>query len=178
MREPCAGGLDLGEERRYDGHERFRVERPVGSAGMAALHTGKREESILAQHRIRCEFDDVCRVERRDQIRGRAERDQASAVDHGNPVAEAFGFVHVVRRQQDRSAVRAELGDVLPELQAALRIEPGGRLVQEEDLRVAYECACDCEALSLSPESLPTRAFAFSWSESRPSSSRGSRPRR
>jgi tumor protein p53-inducible protein 3 len=60
-------------------------------------------------------------------------------IDDGDPIAEPFRFFHVMRRQQHRTAARAISGHDVPELQATLRIEPGRRLVEKQDVRLADE---------------------------------------
>ena len=59
----------------------------------------------------------------------------AAVVDDGDPVAELVGLLHVVGGEQDRLAVGVELAEDLPQGDAALRVEPGGRLVEEQDRR-------------------------------------------
>ena len=65
-------------------------------------------------------------------------------------VAQALGFVHVVRRQQDRPARLLELLDEVPQLPPRLRVEPGGRLVEEQQIGIADERARERQALFLS----------------------------
>ena len=58
-----------------------------------------------------------------------------AVVDDGEPVAELVGLLHVVGGEQDGLAVGVELAEDLPQGDAALRVEAGGRLVEEEDRR-------------------------------------------
>ena len=58
-------------------------------------------------------------------------------------------LLHVVRRQQHRAALDAEALHDVPQLQPALRIEAGGRLVEEEHVRIADQRARDAEPLLL-----------------------------
>ncbi len=67
------------------------------------------------------------------EVLGRVDREQLAVVDDREPVAELVGLLHVVRGEQDRLAVGVELAEDLPERDAALRVEAGGRLVEEED---------------------------------------------
>ena len=92
---------------------------------------------------------------------GRALRDDLAVVDDGHAVAEALGLLHVVRRQQDRAAGGLVGGDALPELEAALRVEPRRRLVEKEDLRVARERAGDGEPLALAAGELADARVAL-----------------
>jgi hypothetical protein len=66
-----------------------------------------------------------------------------------DPVGERLGLVHVLRREQDGDAAGAQLADAVPDEQPRLRVQPGGRLVQEQHLRVVHEGAGDHEALAL-----------------------------
>ena len=56
-------------------------------------------------------------------------------VDDRDPVAELVGLLHVVRGEEDRLALGVELAEDLPQRDAALRVEAGGRLVEEQDRR-------------------------------------------
>ena len=76
-------------------------------------------------------------------------------VDDGHPVAEAIRLLHVVGGEQHRSAAGAESGDDLPDLAPRLRIEPGGGLVQEQNLGVPHQGAGQGEALLLASRKLP-----------------------
>ena len=68
-------------------------------------------------------------------------------VDDPDPVGEHVGLLEVLRRQEHRHAVLArEPGDLLPEGRAALRVEPRGRLVEEEDARPVDEREGEVEA--------------------------------
>ena len=88
-------------------------------------------------------------VDRRHQLIGRAFRDDVAVVHDGYAVAELFRLVHVVRREHDRPALALEDRDQVPELPARLRIETGGRLVEEEQLGPADERAGEGEPLFL-----------------------------
>ena len=72
--------------------------------------------------------------------------DNTPAVDDREPRSEAVGLLEVVRRQQDRHLLLArEPLDLVPELGAGLRVQPGGRLVEEEHLRPVDEPERDVE---------------------------------
>ncbi len=90
----------------------------------------------------------------RDQLPRRAERDHFAVIDDRDAVAQNLGFVHVVRREHDRAAVRLEVGDQIPELAARLRIETGGRLVEKEQVGIADDRAREREPLLLSARQL------------------------
>ena len=57
--------------------------------------------------------------------------------DHRHPVGQGLGLVHVVRGEQDSGARGAQAAHDLPGLAAGARVEPGGRLVQEQQPGVA-----------------------------------------
>ena len=61
-------------------------------------------------------------------------------VDDPDAVGEDVGFLEVLRRQEDRDAVvAAKPRDLVPQGRAALRVEPGRRLVEEDDARTVDE---------------------------------------
>ena len=91
-------------------------------------------------------FDDVGSRHAGLQRGRRIERHQLAVIDDGDAVAQAVGFVHVVRGDQDgeRAAV-LDLGQHLPDGDARDGIEAGGRLVEEEDLRAVHQAARDLQ---------------------------------
>ena len=70
------------------------------------------------------------------QLVRRSLGDQPSVVDHGDRVREPVGLVEVLRRQEHGRALGDEPVDRLPQREAAARVEPGGRLVEEHHGRV------------------------------------------
>ena len=71
-------------------------------------------------------------------------------INHCEPVAKAFGFVHVVRRQKHSATAAQKCADDLPKLAAALRIEPGGRFIKKKNFWIADKGRCYRQPLSLS----------------------------
>ena len=65
-------------------------------------------------------LDYVMTAEAIDEIGGRAFGDDLAMIDNGETIAQAFGFVHVMGREQDRPATLLEGADDVPELTAAL----------------------------------------------------------
>ena len=61
-------------------------------------------------------------------------------------IGESLGLVHVVRREDDRHAVGAQLRDEFPHRHARLRIKPGGGLVEKHHLRSVHDGARDHQA--------------------------------
>ena len=70
-------------------------------------------------------------------------------VDDGDPVAQHVRLVHVVRSQQDGAPGGPVALQHRPQLPPRLRIQPGGRLVEEEQLRIADQGAADGQTLPL-----------------------------
>ena len=70
-------------------------------------------------------------------------------VDDRDVVGELLGLVHVVRGEDDRDAVGAQVADEVPGGAAGLRVEAGGRLVQEDQLGAADHGHREREALLL-----------------------------
>jgi len=65
------------------------------------------------------------------------------------------------RGQHHRPARGAEPQHQLPELAPRLRIEAGGRLIEEQDLRLADQRAGDRQPLALAPRQLAHPGVAF-----------------
>src|SRR5258706_10119327 len=81
-----------------------------------------------------------------DEVPRRALGERAAVVDDLQAIAKALGLVHEVRGEEDRLALAQEQAQLLPHEGARLRIEPGGRLVEEEELRIVHERAREHEA--------------------------------
>ena len=62
---------------------------------------------------------------------------EPAVVEHRDPVRELVGLLEVLRGEEDRDAAGDEVADALPHRAPAARVEPGGRLVEEDDPRVA-----------------------------------------
>ena len=79
------------------------------------------------------------------QLVGRALGDHPAVVDHDDPLGEPIGLVEVLRGEQHRGAVVFELLDEVPHRQPATRVEPGGRLVEEQHRRPGDQAHRDVE---------------------------------
>jgi len=66
-------------------------------------------------------------------------------VEDRDPVGQLFGLVQVLRGEQHGRALVGELLDGVPHLDPGLRVETGGRLVEEHHRRVAHEAHGDVE---------------------------------
>ena len=71
--------------------------------------------------------------------------DHPPVVDHGDPVGEPVRLVQVLGGEQHGGARRDAVLDGLPQAQAAARVEPGGRLVQEQHLRLRHQRSGEVE---------------------------------
>ena len=69
---------------------------------------------------------------------------RAAVHDH-EPVAQLLGLVHVVGGEHQRDALTLELVEALPQQVARLRVEPGGRLVEQQQLGLVDQRAGDRE---------------------------------
>ena len=79
---------------------------------------------------------------------GRCVEGEDLAVIHDrDAIAELLRLLHVVRGEQDRLAVAVELAEYVPQREAALRIEPRRRLVEEQNRRPVEDRARDHQPL-------------------------------
>ena len=67
---------------------------------------------------------------------------RAAVHDH-EPVTELLGLVHVVRREHEGDARLLQSIEALPQHVARLRVETGGRLVEQQDLGLVDQGARD-----------------------------------
>ncbi len=79
------------------------------------------------------------------QLVGRALGDHAASVDDDDGRRQVIGLVEILRRQHDVGPGPAHLTDAVPHLVAAPRIEPRGRLVEEQDAGRADEARPEVE---------------------------------
>ncbi len=70
-------------------------------------------------------------------------------VDDRHPVTQALGFFHEMGGQEDGLALCLDLLNLVPHRPPGLRVQPGGQLIQEEDLRVIDHGQRDENALLL-----------------------------
>ena len=89
-----------------------------------------------------------------DERGRRALRHDAPLVDDDQPVAELLGLIHVVRRQQQRRALLLQPEQPVPQDVPRLRVEPGRRLVEQQDAGVVDEGARDGEAALHAPREI------------------------
>src|SRR5207244_921551 len=111
----------------------------VSPAGMTAIGKG-----LLA-----ADLDDRMAERARLYLVRGADGDDAAFVDDGDAVAQLFCFFNVVRGDEDGSLLASQTGHQLVDLEARLRIEAGGRLVEEKQLRIVDQSKRQGEALFL-----------------------------
>ncbi len=67
------------------------------------------------------------------------QREKPAIVDDAHPVGELGRLVHVVGGEHDRDAPLAQVPDPVPDEQPGVRIQAGGRLVEEEHRRLVHQ---------------------------------------
>ena len=80
------------------------------------------------------------------QLLGGAGRDDLAVVDNHDRVRQFVRFLEVLRGQQQRGAAGDQRPDDIPHAQPRPRVEPGGRLVQEQHLRLADQAGRQVQA--------------------------------
>ena len=91
------------------------------------------------------DLHDVAPGQRLQLVR-RARGDRTAMVDDDHMVGELVGLLEVLRRQQHVGAAVDEGADGVPQVDPAARVEPGGRLVEEQQARRADEAGPQVEA--------------------------------
>ena len=138
--------------------EAHRVEHRSGAGTTGHVHAHELAVARRAAHR-REQVDrarggvvvahgdlDHRRAEALLQLGGRALGDHAAVVDDHDVVGEHVGLLEVLRGEQHGGAAAHELLDHAPELVAALRVEAGGGLVEEQHRRTVHERGGEVEA--------------------------------
>ena len=137
-----------------------RHRRPRGVAGrgtiemdMRALaeHLHVRDAFGFRQHvqraRIAADDDlDEGAGEGRAERRGRVDGKRLTRMQQRHARA-PLGFIEIGRRHQNRDALRQELGEQLPELAARRGIDPSGRFIEDDELRLVDEGSHERELL-------------------------------
>ena len=78
---------------------------------------------------------------------GTVPRATTLAVGDVDDAVAALGLVHVVGRDQHGQAAGGELVDLVPELAPRLGIDAGGRLVEEQELRLVHDAGGERQPL-------------------------------
>ena len=95
------------------------------------------------------------------QFARRAHGDHFAVVDDGHAIAEPLGFFDVVRGEQDGFLALLELLDDVVDFAAHLRVEAGGRLVEENDLGIVHQRHGQRQALFLPAGKLAVERVAL-----------------
>src|SRR6185312_6737269 len=96
-----------------------------------------------------CKFHDVMAAEPGNQVRRRSLGNDLPMVDDSQAVAQTFSFLHVVRGKKHGAAALLESANNVPKLATALRVESGGRLVEKQNFRIAYQSGGHSKPLPL-----------------------------
>ena len=94
------------------------------------------------------------------QLLGGALGDDLAVVDDGDAVAERVGLLEIVGGEEDGGAGFAQPADLVPHPGPALGVEPGGRLVEEEELGEVHQPDAHVEAALLAAGVGPGLAVA------------------
>ena len=74
-----------------------------------------------------------------------------SVIHHDQSIAQLLGLVHVVRRDDERDPLSLESIEAFPQQVPRLRVEPGGRFVEDQQFRPVDESSSDGEAAFHAP---------------------------
>jgi hypothetical protein len=83
-----------------------------------------------------------------------------TVVEQNDLIGEAIGFLQVLRGQHERHAFLDEAAEELPEVVAALRIEAGRRLVEEQHRRARDQAGRKIEPPAHAPGERPHQALS------------------
>ena len=131
----------------------------------AVAHEGRAQHALepgddragLAR-RVGGDCDDFARHQRFQRL-GRVAIEHLARTQETQPGA-AFGFVEIGRRNDDRDALASQSVENAPEIAARDRIDAGGRLIEQQNLRRMYERAGQPELLLHAAGQLPGAALA------------------
>ena len=113
----------------------------IGSPKRCRTASTSSPSSCARRHRL-----DARPADRRLQLGRRALGDDRALVDDPDPVGEHVGLLEVLRGQEDGHALVPRKPAPPPRAPPALRVEAGGRLVEEEDPRPVDEGQREVEA--------------------------------
>ena len=138
--------------RRRVGGDRCGDDEPgVVDRGFAGDECGEGTGSRDQLRRARDGDVDAVGADPRLQLLGGAVRDRAPVVEDHDVVGQPVGLLEVLRREDDGGAVAHEVAQLVPQAVAALGVEAGGRLVEEEHARAADEAGGQVEAAAHAP---------------------------
>src|SRR5580704_3001347 len=105
--------------------------------------------------------DHVFRASGSDRFARTAESDLFAVVHDGDALAEALGFVHIMRGEKDGAAGGFELLDQIPKLAAGLRVEAGSGFIEKQKIGIANQGAGESEALLLAAGKIADAGILF-----------------
>src|SRR3990172_2138798 len=133
-----------------------------------ATHGGQGEQVVAVDGGGERALDRAVEVEVEDEVAGSVEGLDAAAVHDRDAVAKGLGLLHVVGCEDHSLALIADVLDEVPQVVPGLRVEPGGGLVEEDDVGVVNQGDSDGEALLLAAgEGLDERTALLIEGESR-----------
>src|SRR4051794_17941648 len=114
------------------------------AAGLDAV--GERRQRLSRRRgALAIDLDHVAFQMRGDQAARRSFGDLAPVIEHEKAIAKPLGLVHEVSRQQNRLALLQQILQTFPHQMACLRVESGGRLVENKQVRVVDQRAAETE---------------------------------
>ena len=106
-------------------------------------------DEVAARHRglgVEPQLDNFARRVVRDEIARRTLGHDGAMIHHHESIAELLGLVHVVGRDDERDAFSLQAVETFPEQVPGLGVEPGGRLVEDQEFRLVDEGSGNGEA--------------------------------
>jgi hypothetical protein len=128
------GSVQRPQDQRYRGRAVIDVQPHAVLMGLQLVHVRRGVQHLGGRRNgVHTDVDDVTG----DGALQRGRRpggDDLAVVHDGDAVAQRIRLVQVVRGDEDGHAVTAEPADLVPHVGAALRVQAGGRLVEEHHL--------------------------------------------
>src|SRR5690349_18222993 len=104
------------------------------------LHPGHGSQTTGQSFAFCLDFDPKSPAENlATQLRHSAHQHQIAFIEERHPIAYALHSLEQMRRQKHAHTAMLEIADHFQQFNGGLRIEPGGRLVQNGDLRILHE---------------------------------------
>ncbi len=114
------------------------------------VHPGDRREALARGRVLRHQDDRLLGTVLADETRRHADVNHPPLFDDRHAIAEAFGFLHEMRRQQHGLATIADAAHHLPDRATCLRVEARRQLVEQHDFGIVNQRQRDEQALLLS----------------------------
>ena len=137
-----------------------RVEQHLAAVLLDGRDGRQRLELSRRQLRQPVEPDGPLMEALRDQLVDRAHLEDLPVVHDRESIAQDLGLLHVVRREQDRPAIRLEAQDEVPQRSTGGGVETRRRLVEEDELGVVDQRQGDAPAAAAGP---PDRTLVWAF---------------